>query len=135
MNNELRWKQRFKNFEKAYDKLVKILNIESRSEWENMALIQAFEFTFELAWKTLKDHLEDNGFMDIASPKAVIRQAFASDTIQNGDVWMEGLKKRNETVHTYDEAVLNQTINFIQSDFAACLEQFYRYFQEEVKRS
>ena len=89
MDNPNRWKQRFENFEKAYLKLEMVIEHAALHEDDivKMALIQAFEFTFELAWKTLKDYMEEEGF-ELSSPKSVIRQAFQSTYITDGAVWM-----------------------------------------------
>ena len=79
-NKDIRWKQRFQNFEKAFKKLEEALNKDNLSELERNGLIQRFEFTMELAWKTLKDFMEDQGFVFTSiSPKVILREAF-----QNG---------------------------------------------------
>lgn len=131
MSTVLRWQKRFSNFERAYNKFASILAIDKMGEIEQMALIQAFEFTFELAWKTLKDYLEENGFI-VNSPREVLRQAFQSGYIQNGDVWMTALKKRNETSHLYNDGVLEETARFIVNDFSIVLEEMYQSLKMEM---
>lgn len=131
MNDELRWKQRFANFERAYIKFSAIVSIEPMGEIEKMALVQAFEFTFELTWKTLKDFLEESGYV-LNSPKEVLRQAYQSNYIQDGQVWMTALKKRNETSHLYNDGVLEQTASFIVVEFAPVLAQMYQYFSSLI---
>lgn len=134
MNNPMRWKQRFENFTNAYQKLTMVIehkNLKS-DEIAKMALIQAFEFTFELAWKTLKDYLEEEGF-EVASPKAVLRQAYQANYISNGDTWMEALKKRNNTVHNYDSLLMEETIDFIINGFYPLLTEWYLAFLERRK--
>ncbi len=133
MNNELRWKQRFSNLERAYKKFSAIVSIEKMGEIEKMALIHAFEFTFELAWKTLKDYLEENGF-EVNSPKETLRQAYQSDYINNGEVWMNALKKRNETTHLYNDDVLEATTRFIIDEFSPVVNEMYHSFKKEVER-
>lgn len=133
MNNEMRWKQRFSNLEKAVATFREVMAIESKGKIEKMALIQAFEFTFELSWKILKDFLEDNGF-EVNSPREAIRQAFQSDYIKNGDVWMNALKKRNETTHLYNDEVLDETAKFIIDKFSPILEEMYQSFKVEAGR-
>ncbi|BBB90017.1 MAG TPA: nucleotidyltransferase substrate binding protein [Methylomusa anaerophila] len=131
MNNPMRWKQRFENFTNAYQKLIMVVeykNLKS-DEIAKMALIQAFEFTFELVWKTLKDYMEEEGF-EVNSPKAVLRQAYQANYISNGDVWMEALKKRNNTVHNYDASLMEETVNFIIDDFYPALKEWYLAFSE-----
>jgi nucleotidyltransferase substrate binding protein (TIGR01987 family) len=83
MDQSVRWKQRFENFEKAYKRLQEVIDTPELNELERNGLIQRFEFTVELAWKTLKDFLNAEGF-DIKSPKETIRQAFQSGYIGDG---------------------------------------------------
>jgi len=77
MNKEIRWKQRFVNFDKAFQALERTVAIENPSEAERGGLIQFFEMAFELSWKTLKDYLEAGGFQ-VKSPRDVLKQAFQS---------------------------------------------------------
>lgn len=133
MNNELRWKQRFINFERAYRKFSEIAAIDKMGEIEKLALVQAFEFTFELAWKMLKDYLEDNGF-EVNSPKEAIRQAYQSDYIKDGETWMNALKKRNETSHLYNDRLLDETVRFIIDEFWPAVREMYHSFKKETEK-
>ena len=135
MDNPNRWKQRFENFEKAYLKLEMVIEHAALHEDDivKMALIQAFEFTFELAWKTLKDYMEEEGF-ELSSPKSVIRQAFQSKYITDGAVWMEALKKRNNTVHNYDSLIMDETVTLIKSEFYPALTNWYCVFAKRRLR-
>lgn len=133
MDNPIRWKQRFENFERAYGQFVKIINIPKLSEIEKMALIQAFEFTFELAWKTMKDFLEEEGF-ELDSPKSVIRQAFQSQQIVNAEIWMEALKKRNNTVHNYNATVMEESVAFIRDQFFPQVRDWHFAFKKESEK-
>lgn len=132
MNNEIRWQQRFQNFERAYRQFSEIAqaDLDALSNLEKEGFVQRFEYTLELAWKTLKDYLFENGY-DLNSPKEVLRQAFQNEIIIAGEVWMESLKKRNLTSHTYDDEVLNDTVAFLQNDFYPVLENFYRRLKNE----
>ncbi len=130
MDKPLRWKQRFDNFERAYGQFVKIIDIGDLSDIEKMALIQAFEFTFELAWKTMKDYLEEEGFQ-VDSPKSVIRQAFQSRYIDNAEVWMEAMKMRNLTVHTYNTKIMEETVAFVRDHFFPVLQGWYNSYKKE----
>lgn len=127
MNNESRFAQRFYNFERAYKKFMQIARMPNRSDLEDMAFIQSFEFTFELAWKLTKDYLSELGY-EIDSPKGVLRQAFQSNIIQSGEVWLEALKVRNSTTYLYNDALLKQSVDFIQQAFTPVLERFYTDF-------
>ena len=130
MDNPIRWKQRFDNFERAYGQFVKVIEIGELSDIEKMALIQAFEFTYELAWNTMKDYLEEEGFV-LISPKSVLRQAFQSELITNAEVWMEALTKRNNTVHNYNAEVMEETVAFIRDQFFPLVRDWYYSFKKE----
>lgn len=133
MNNENRWQQRFQNFERAFMQFSEIANadLNALSNLEKEGFIQRFEYTIELAWKTLKDYLLENGF-DLNSPKEVFRQAFQNEIIINGEVWMEALKTRNLTTHTYDDVILNNAINFLQQDFYPIVAKLYQDLKREL---
>ncbi|WP_294377501.1 nucleotidyltransferase substrate binding protein [uncultured Clostridium sp.] len=60
---EIRWKQRFENFEKTYKLLEKYSEQTITNELEKAGIIQFFEMAFELAWKVLKDYLESEGYI------------------------------------------------------------------------
>ena len=107
MTEDIRWKQRFDNYLRAYETLrpgVELSRQRDLSELEQQGLIQGFEFTHELAWKVLKDYLEGEGF-SVASPRDAIKQAFQSGLLADDHVWIEALKDRNLTVHTYEEKI------------------------------
>ncbi|HRS02092.1 MAG TPA: HI0074 family nucleotidyltransferase substrate-binding subunit [Bacteroidota bacterium] len=127
MDQTPRWKYRFKNYDKAFHKLSMIVEKKTLNEIEQMALIQAFEFTLELGWKTMRDYLLENGF-EVRSPKDAIRQAFLAQYIDDGDIWMEAIDKRNEYLHTYDDAILLNTVDFIVNEFYRVAEKFDKDF-------
>lgn len=106
MSQDIRWLQRFENFKKALKKLAGVANdrdFESLSELEIEGLIQRFEYTYELAWKTLQDLLRAKGY-DIAGPSPVIEQAFQDGYIKDGENWKKMKKSRELTSHVYDES-------------------------------
>ena len=100
------------------------------SELEQEGFVQRFEYTFELVWKTLRDYLLENGYK-LDSPKSVIRQAYQSGYIADGEIWMEALEKRNSAVHTYNQEILKETIRFLTEKFQPALEQLYTILAEE----
>lgn len=112
-----RSKQRLQNFKKAFAQLEKFVQQEKLNELEEQGLIQAFEYTYELAWKLLQDVLREQGFVDVAGPRPSIEQAFQVGLIQDGLVWMQMLKDRNLTTHTYNEAVAQEILSHIRSEF------------------
>ena len=133
MNYPLRWQQRFKNFERAYSQFISVTQNHDAmllSELEQEGFVQRFEYTFELVWKTLRDYLLENGYK-LDSPKSVIRQAYQSGYIADGEIWMEALEKRNSAVHTYNQEILKETIRFLTEKFQPALEQLYTILAEE----
>ena len=127
----IRWKQRFQNYEKAYHLLEQAVQIKELSEIERAGLIQFFEMTFELAWKLMKDYLSSEGFV-IKTPRQAIRQAFQSDIITEGRVWLEALSDRNLTVHTYEEATAGKVQQDINEVYFPLLKQLYLFFREKA---
>ena len=113
---DIRWKQRFENFEKAYRLLKEGLDlkIENLSNLEKEGVIQRFEYTFELGWKTLKDYLEYQG-IKVSMTRDTIKEAFAAKIIDNGQAWIDMLEDRNLTSHTYDETKTNEILEKINN--------------------
>jgi len=103
MKEDIRWKQRFSNYQKALRQLQKFIDKGELSELEEQGLIKSFEYTYELAWNTLKDFLEFQGHSDIFGSRDAIRKAFQLGIIEDGEVWMDMIKSRNRTSHTYNE--------------------------------
>ncbi len=101
-HEEIRWQQRFGELKKAYRQLNQALAIDSPDEVYRAGIIQFFEMTLELAWKTMKDYLE---FQEIPvnTPRETIQKAFQIELIRDGHTWMDALQKRNLMAHTYDE--------------------------------
>lgn len=90
-------------------------------ELQRAGLIQSFEFTFELAWKTLKDYLAKQG-IDAQFPRDVIKQAFATQLIEDGTQWIQMLDKRNELTHTYNEKQAQKAIQTIRENYYFLVE-------------
>jgi len=103
--DDIRWEQRFSNYQKALAQLQKFIDKGDLSELEEQGLIKAFEYTYELAWNTIKDFLEFKGQTDIYGSRDATRKAFELGIIEDGESWMDMLKSRNATSHTYNEEV------------------------------
>jgi nucleotidyltransferase substrate binding protein (TIGR01987 family) len=104
---DIHWIQRFNNFKKAFGQLSGAIELAAQRDLTNLekqGLIQAFEYTHELAWNTLKDFLENRGVGNMYGSKDVTRAAFKSALIENGETWMQMIESRNLSTHTYDEA-------------------------------
>ncbi|NLW30755.1 MAG: nucleotidyltransferase [Fibrobacter sp.] len=112
---DIRWQQRFKNFNKALSQLERFLQQGELNEMETQGLIKAFEYTFELSWKTLQDILKEKGYIDIVGPRPVIEQSFQDGYITDGKDWLLMLKSRNLTSHSYDEQTAKEIVHDIKN--------------------
>lgn len=132
-NKDVRWRQRFQNFNKAFSQLSKAAALARQralSELEQQGLIHAFEFTHELAWNTLKDFLEARGTSNLFGSKDATREAFATGLLENGEAWMAMIKSRNQTTHTYNEETADEIATAITSSYLAEFEKFQKRFGE-----
>lgn len=126
---DLRWRQRFQNFERAFQQLTAaVVKLDELSDLEKEGLIQRFEYTFELAWKTLKDYLESQEVI-AKFPRDVVRQAFHYELIVDGDIWMDMLEKRNLIALTYNEENFRKAIEAISKHYYQAIKQVYTELQ------
>ena len=134
MNDKsIRWKQRFQNFEKAFLQLESAtIKLQSLSDLEKEGLIQRFEYTFELAWKTLKNYLESQN-VEAKFPREVIKKGFQYEIIEDGEIWMDMLEKRNLMAHTYDEEIFNEAINQISTLYFSEIKKVFNFFKRQNK--
>lgn len=124
MNEDIRWKQRFSNFSIALQTLTEAIELAQQrplSKLEKQGLIQGFEFTHELGWNVLKDYLENQGFTEIIGSRDATRTAFKNALIADGDTWMDMIKARNQTSHTYN-------VDLAESISQDILQRFYPAF-------
>jgi nucleotidyltransferase substrate binding protein (TIGR01987 family) len=121
---DLRWLQRFEHFRQALARLSAAQQLAAQrplSELEQQGLIQAFEFTHELAWKTLKDFLVSRGSTKpLYGSKDATREAFAQGLLPRIEVWMDMITARNATSHTYSQKGADQIAAAILTEFVAC---------------
>jgi len=138
-NRDIRWKQRFQNFSRAFILLRSELDmrrVDEFSQLEKEGLIQRFEFSFELAWKTLKDYLEYSGIhLDEATPRKTIKEAASVGVLEkanvNPELMMEMLAARNALSHTYDFEKFIFVLNEIQSKYLSALDNLHLFFMEK----
>ena len=119
MDLDIRWKQRFSNYQKALAQLTKFIDKGDLNELEKMGLIQAFEYTHELAWNLLRDYLRDQGAQNINGSKDAVRAAFRVGLIEDGETWMDMIKDRNRTSHTYNQVTADAIATNIKTRFFA----------------
>ncbi len=125
-NTDIRWRQRFNSFLKAFSQLegaVILSNERNLTALEEQGMIQAFEYTHELAWKMTKDFLEEKGNSELYGSKDTTRLAFKLGIVENGEVWMDMIKSRNLTSHTYNE-------NTAQSIVADIKDRYFAEFEK-----
>ncbi len=126
-NQDIRWQQRFQNFEKAFSLLEQAVNLSNErplNELEEQGLIQRFEFTHELAWQVLKDYFEYQGNTAITGSRDATREAFNKGLIKDGEGWMDMIKSRNQSSHTYNEEVAAEIMNKIIHQYYALFADF-----------
>jgi nucleotidyltransferase substrate binding protein (TIGR01987 family) len=107
---------------------VEIARTRDLSELEKQGLIQAFEFTHELAWKTLQDFLQSRGETEIYGSKDVTRKAFAAGLIEDGETWMEMIQSRNRSSHTYNEAIAHRIAAAVTDEYAEAFARLEKQF-------
>ena len=133
MNSDIRWVQSFNNFVKAFYELKNAID-ESKnrelSKLERQGVIQCFEYTHELAWNVLKVFLTEQDVLNLIGSKDSTRAAFKSGLILDGETWMNMIRARNLTSHTYDEYYALEVYNQIRNDFYPAFLQFADKFSE-----
>lgn len=132
MAEKVRWKQRFENYSKAVFQLGSALQKKNFSVLEKDGVIKRFEFTFELAWKTLQDILQDSGYNDIKGPKPVIKQAFQNGILSDGQTWIDMLNDRNNSTHLYDESEARKIFDNIQLSYFGLLNELKIFLEKDA---
>lgn len=131
---EIRWKQRFQNYEKAFlnfEETVACIKNSGINKIYVMALIQAYEIAFELAWKTIKDYLEYSG-VKVDTPRETIKEAFLKHILTDGQVWIEMMEARNKTSHTYKEEFANELADEILNNYAQKFAELSGFFKGKL---
>lgn len=131
---DIRWKQRLENFLAAFSQLKQAVELSHKkklSDLEKQGLIQAFEFTHELAWIMIKDYFEHQGGASlITGSRDAAREAFNKGLIENGDVWMEMIRSRNKTSHTYNKGVAEEIVEKILRGYFSAFDDFRKKMQD-----
>jgi nucleotidyltransferase substrate binding protein (TIGR01987 family) len=134
MNPDIRWKQRFQNFDRACGLLREALarGPSVLSVLEKEGAIQRFEYTFELAWKTIKDYLEEGGLViSPVTPRQVLKDAFAAKVLTDGQVWINMLDNRNLLSHTYNVLIFDKAVNAIAAHYLPAMEELREFFAKK----
>lgn len=118
-NQDIRWQQRFKNYQKALRQLENFLKETDLNEMEEQGLIQAFEYTYELSWNVIKDYLAYQGITEIIGSRDAFRIAFNRNLIEEGQVWMDMIESRIKSSHTYNEEIAKEILKEIRGKYFA----------------
>ncbi|MDD5247868.1 MAG: nucleotidyltransferase substrate binding protein [Rhodocyclaceae bacterium] len=135
---DIRWIQRFSNFQKAYRQLVDAVELSKQrplSQLEQQGLIKAFEFTQELAWNVLKDYFEYQGNTAITGSRDALREAFKRGLVADGEGWMDTIKSRNRSSHTYDERTADQLVRTISDRYVSLFDEFNSRMQDLARNA
>ncbi len=111
---DIRWRQRFSNFEKSFVLLKKAVSVENPDIIQRAGLVQFFEVCFELAWKVMKDYLWEEGFSEVKTPRETIKKCFEIGLLENGEAWMQALRDRNLSSHIYEEETAKKIEHLIR---------------------
>jgi nucleotidyltransferase substrate binding protein (TIGR01987 family) len=134
---DIRWKQRFQNFDRAFVLLRDALENgpDSLNQLEKEGVIQRFEFSFELAWKTVKDYMEHDGFVFATiTPRQVIKDAFAAKILKDGQSWIDMLDHRNLLSHTYNLAKFEEAAKAVHDRYLDAFDQLHEFLQTEAMK-
>jgi nucleotidyltransferase substrate binding protein (TIGR01987 family) len=134
----IRWKQRLTNYERALTQLslaVKLSQQRELSDLEKQGLIQAFEFTHELAWNVMKDYFIYQGNTDITGSRDAVRESFAKGLIIDGESWMEMILSRNKSSHTYNLQIANDIVEQIIKHYHVLFDQFLKHMHDLAQKS
>ena len=135
MTQDIRWKQRFENFQRALKQLSLAMDLKAQrplSDLEQQGLIQGFEFTHELAWNVLKDYLEMEGIQGLIGSRSTAREAFKRGLVVDGAVWMDMIEKRNLSSHTYNQTVALTIVEAIAVRYYPAFCELQQRFAKEA---
>lgn len=127
-----RLKERIEDYNKALERLKEAF-LEEPTEIVIDGTLQRYEFTFELAWKTLKDYLEYNGIIDnVGTPRVIIQSAYKSKIIKDGDKWIQMMLDRNMLSHLYDEDKSREIYHNIKDGYLYMFEELKEFFIKNI---
>jgi nucleotidyltransferase substrate binding protein (TIGR01987 family) len=136
MADDIRWQQRLANYSRALlqlQKAVALRRTRDLSELEQQGMIQAFEFTHELAWNVMKDYFVYQGNTSITGSRDAVREAFAVQLISDGQGWMDMIKSRNQSSHTYNPETAGAIVKDVSERYTALFESFAKHMETLVR--
>lgn len=138
INPDIRWQQRFQNFDRAFTLFKTALQdrpLEAYTALEQEGIIQRFEYADELAWKTMKDYLQGDGVVvSPVTPREVIKQAFAANLIADGQVWIDMMLQRKQLSHTYDFSKFRQVLDAALTRYCPAMQAWHTWLAARAQR-
>lgn len=134
MVQDVRWQQRFSNYRKALERLEDFIQPPALNEREKQGLIKAFEYTYELAWNTLRDLLRSQGNASLLGARDSLREAFRLGLIEEGETWMLMIQDRNLTSHTYNRSTADAIASQIVARYLPCFQQLRSTLQQRLEQ-
>ena len=134
MTADIRWQQRFANYRRALEQLESFFEPPELNLREQQGLIKAFEYTFELAWNTLRDLLRNQGNETLLGSRDTIREAFRLGLISDGEAWMLMIQDRNLTSHTYNRATADAIAANIKQSYLSNFKQLRARLDTRLKQ-
>lgn len=136
-NKDVRWKQRFQNFDRAFVLLRSAFDEKKLSDFsqlEQEGIIQRFEYTYELAWKTMRDYLQDNGIVILneITPRSVIKEAYSAKIIGDGQIWIDMMMHRNILSHTYDFSKFQEVLKAVNDRYLDAIAKLHEWLLERT---
>ncbi|MFM7676401.1 MAG: nucleotidyltransferase substrate binding protein [Synechococcus sp.] len=131
---DVRWQHRFSNYCRALDQLERFLAPPALNEREQQGLIKAFEYTFELAWNTLRDLLRAQGNSSLLGSRDTLREAFRLGLIEEGETWMLMIQDRNLTSHTYNRPTAEAIAANVIGRYLPCYRQLRLRLEERLRQ-
>ncbi len=135
-NNDIRWKQRFHNFENSRTQLYNACYSYQKEPFNKqlqIGLISSFEFTFKLAWKTVRDYLIYQGVRDVTFPREVIKKGFSYEIIEDGQMWINIIGDTALIEYSSNEELIGTAISHITPSYMKAVDQVYDYFRKQNK--
>lgn len=134
MTEDIRWQQRFSNYQKALAQLERFIEPPALNEREQQGLIKAFEYSFELAWNTLRDLLRSQGNAMLLGSRDTLREAYRLGLIEQGETWMLMIQDRNLTSHTYNRATADAIADHITDRYLPCFRQLHSRLEQRLQQ-
>jgi nucleotidyltransferase substrate binding protein (TIGR01987 family) len=137
MENDIRWIQRYNNFKKALSNLIEAVKTATErdlNKLEKQGLIQAFEYTYELAWKVVKDFFESKGETGIYGSRDAFKLAFERGLILKGEYFMDAIKSRQLTSHTYNEKIADEIYHDVIDKYCEAFQELAENLEKEKRK-